>query len=372
MDIYAELGVTRVINASGSMTVLGGSLMAPDVIAAMNRAAAAFVDMFALMAWAGREIAALTGAEAGLVTSGTAGGMLLAAAACLTRGDRQRMARLPDTAGMPNQIVVQRVHRISFDQALRTAGAVLVEVGGATGATAAELAAAIGASTVAIFYVVLDPRPALPLAEVVRIGRQRGVPVIVDAAAELPPVANLRAFVEAGADLVLFSGGKQIGGPNDTGILCGRRELVAAAAAQAFPNNGIGRPLKVSKEQIVGLIYALRRFVRLDWQAEMARWEGMASRMCAQLAGLAGVHAEVAYATVGGRPLCIPRARVVVQPGDGRPEVEAAAAALRHGTPAIAVGVEPSARALWLNPQHLLDGEEDVVARRVRQVLSQA
>jgi L-seryl-tRNA(Ser) seleniumtransferase len=352
------------------MTVLGGSLMAPEVVAVMDRAAQGFVDMFELMDWAGRQIAELTGAEAGLVTTGTAGAMLLSAAACLTGPDRARMARLPDTADMPNEIVVQHVHRISFDHALRTAGARLVEVGAEQGATAEELEAALGPRTAAVFYVELHPRPSLSLEQVVEIAHRHGLPVIVDAAAELPPVDNLHAFLQRGADLVLFSGRKQISGPNDSGILCGRRDLVEAAAAQAFPNNGIGRPLKVGKEQIVGLVFALRRFVALDHTAEMERWESMARTMAARLQGLTSVQAEVAYPGSGARPLVIPRTRVMLDPRGAVPDVRAAVVELRQGHPAIAVSAEPRAHLLWLNPQHLLDGEERVVADRVREVLA--
>ncbi len=371
MDIYTELGVTRIINASGSMTVLGGSLMAPEVVEAMDRAARAYVDMHELMAWAGDEIARLTGAEAGLVTTGTAGGMLLSAAACLTGTDRKRMAQLPDTSGMPREIVVQQGHRISFDDALRTPGGVLVEVGGEDGATAEQVNAAISDATAAAFYVVLDPLPALPLTQFAAVAHARDVPVIVDAAAEVPPLENLHRFLDEGGDLVLFSGGKHIGGPNDSGILCGRRNLVEAAAAQAFPNYGIGRPLKVSKEQIVGLVFALRRFVNLDHAAEMQRYDSMAQTMCGLLQGLNGVTADVAYPTHGARPLCIPRARVVLEPGRARHDARGILTAMRTGKPAVAIGADQRHNTLWLNPQHLLDGEETTVAERLRVLLDQ-
>lgn len=370
MSVYDEIGVTRVLNASGSMTYLGGSLIAPEVLAKMNEAARAFVVVEELMAWAGREIARLTGAEAGMVTSGSAGGILLSMAACLTGTDRQRMRQLPDTGGRPHEVLMQHTHRIGFDHAVGVAGGRIVEVGDDRGATAAQVEAAFSARTAAVLYVPLDPRPALPLKEVARIAHGHGVPVVVDAAAELPPVGNLHAFHDDGADLVIFSGGKEISGPNDTGILCGRADLVAAARAQAFPNGGIGRPLKVSKEQIVGLVFALRRFVALDEEARMRRWRQMAEGMCARLAGVAGVRAEVALPTAGGRPLCIPRARVCLDEAALGRTVAQVEAALEAGRPAVAVFAQAREATIWLNPQHLEDGEEEVVVARLVQALA--
>ncbi|MDQ1246261.1 MAG: Aminotransferase class V-fold PLP-dependent enzyme [Actinomycetota bacterium] len=367
-SIYDEIGVTAVINASGSMTYLGGSLMAPETLAAMNRAAGQFVRMDELMTWGGAQIARLTGAEAGHVTTGSAGGLLLGTAACLTGLDRQKMSQLPDTTGMKREMVVQKRHRISFDHACRTAGAKLVEAGDGSGTTAAQLQEAITDRTAAVLYVELYPQPVVPLEEVAAIAHARGVPVMVDAAAELPPSANLRAFLERGADLVIFSGGKDIAGPNDTGILCGRRDLVQAAAMQAFPNAGIGRPCKVSKEQIVGLVYALRRWAALDHDARIAAWRGMAEQLCAGLQGLEGVRAEVALATSGARPLVVPKARVTVEERIAR--VGQVEQALMQGKPAIAISTEPAMRALWLNPQHLEPEQVEVVVRRVREVLS--
>ena len=369
--IYDDIGVTRVINAAGSMTYLGGSLIAPEVLAAMNEAAGSFVVMEELMAWAGTEIARLTGTEAGLVTTGTSGGILLAAAACLTGTDRQRMRNLPDTGGAKNEFVVQKLHRISFDHAVRVAGGRLVEAGDGGGTTAQQIEAAIGEQTAAVFHVVLDPKPTVALERVVAIAHASGVPVIVDAAAELPPVDNLRAFAATGADLVIFSGGKEISGPNDTGILCGRGELVSAAAAQAFPNRGIGRSLKVSKEQIVGLIFALRRFAAMDYEVQMQRWQTMAQSMCDRLRDVEGISARVDYATTGSRPLCIPRTRLQLDEEALGLSVAQVETALEQGQPAVAVMPEPSRSIIWLNPQHLADGEEEIVARRFAEVVAE-
>jgi D-glucosaminate-6-phosphate ammonia-lyase len=238
-DILKRLGFARVINATGTVTRLGASPMDPEVIAAMSAAAQCSVDIAELQGRASEIIAAATGAEAGIVTSGAMAGLLVGAAACLAGLDPVKMARLPDTEGMRNEFIVSRSHRNSYDHGVRAAGARLVEVGlpdrltgcGVRDTEAWEFESAIGDRTAGILYLArADSRPLL--ADVVRVAHAAGVPVLVDAAAELPPAANLRRFIEDGADLVVFSGGKGIGGPSASGILCGRRSLVGSALLQ--------------------------------------------------------------------------------------------------------------------------------------------
>ena len=305
------------------------------------------------------------------MTTGTTGGLIPATAACLTGTDRQRMQQLPDTRDFKAEVIMQKQHRISFDHAVRIAGARIVEVGNqhetasryrsrperANGRRAAHGARA--AATAA-------------LSEVAALHHAHGVPVIVDAAAELPPVSNLRAFLNEGADLVIFSGGKAICGPNDSGILCGRSDLIEAATAQAFPNPGIGRALKVSKEQIVGLVYALRRFANTDFEAEATGWQERCQRMCDGLQGLACAQAEIAMATGGARPLVIPRVRVRVDVDALGKTLEQIDEELERGTPAMAVAMQPRANELWLSPQHLQEDEAEVAAARLRAVLTPA
>ncbi|MFH1568147.1 MAG: aminotransferase class V-fold PLP-dependent enzyme, partial [Gemmatimonadota bacterium] len=228
----------------------------------------------------------------------------------------------------------------------------------------------INDNTAAVLYVDLHPQPVVELAEAAAIAHRHGVPLVLDAAAELPPADNLNAFLRQGADLVIFSGGKDIAGPNDSGILCGRADLVQAAAMQSFPNSGIGRPLKVGKEQIVGLVWALRRWAALDHEARVRQWQAQAESMCDALRGVRGVQAEVAFAERGSRPVIVPRARVTVD--EALMRVDDVAEALMDGEPSIAVGAESRSRTLWLSPQHLEPGEEEIVAARLRQVLEQA
>lgn len=388
--IFARLGVPTIINAAGPATRLGGGRADTEVAAAVAEAMAECVAIDALQERASQIIARHTGAEAGLVTSGAAAALLLGAAACLTGLDPGRMGRLPHVAGR-NRILIPRSHRNLYDHALRTAGAELVEVGiadrfsgaGVRDTEAWELGAAIDDRTAAIAYVA-QPYSQPPLKRVIAEAHRRGVPVIVDAAGRLPPQGNLRAFITAGADLVCFSGGKAIGGPQGTGILCGRRRLVGAAALQLFdqdvlpelwrppswladeppmagaPHHGIGRPCKVGKEQIAGLLVALQRFAATPDDERTAGWRRRAERVAESLSGAP----------------CRVR---VDEGGDGVPTVEIrplrrsaleVTAALQRGDPAIYVnagGVRQG--ALLVNPTCLSDSEAAVVADRLHALL---
>lgn len=286
--IYDELGIARVINAAGTKTRIGGSRIRPEAMAAMSRASEAFVRISDLQARASELIRDVTGAEAGYVTSGAAAGICLGTAACLAGHDLDAMNRLPETMDVADEVVMPRTHRTAYDHAIRAAGATIVDVGtndhhlgtGSKNVELWEIKEAIGEETAAVAY--MEKAYTQPdLADVVAVAHEHNVPVLVDAAAELPPAANLETFVEAGADLVVFSGGKAIRGPQSTGILAGRSDLISSAALQhldmhiaeelweppeelidrdrfdGVPRQGIGRPLKVGKEELVGLVRAL-------------------------------------------------------------------------------------------------------------------
>jgi D-glucosaminate-6-phosphate ammonia-lyase len=302
-DIYATLGVKRRINAAGPLTRLGGALMEEEVLGAMAAAARASVDIGELQAAASRVISRLTAAEAGMVTTGAAAALTLAAAAAMTRWDVARMAALPHADRFPNEILLPRTHYTSYAHALRAAGARLVDIGhndratgaGVRGLEAWEVEAAITPRTAA-FAFAANPGNILDLKTVADVCKARDIPVIVDAAAQLPPKSNLRKFFELGADLVAFSGGKAIGGPQASGILAGRRDLVGAALVQQLdmdvspstwtppdlidtermkgvPHHGLGRGFKAGKEEIVGLLVALERFAAADDEVANAALE---------------------------------------------------------------------------------------------------
>jgi D-glucosaminate-6-phosphate ammonia-lyase len=329
---YKQLGVTKRVNGAGMLTRLGGSLMAPEVLDAMRAAAGAFVDMAELQTRASTVIAMHTGAEAGIVTGGAAAALTLATAACITRDNVARMERLPDTDGMPNELIMFRGHRTGYDHAFRAAGARIVEIGfndqalgsGVRGLEPWEIEAAITEKTAAIGYAA-NPMDYPPLRMVARVADKHSIPVIVDAAARLPPKENLKRFVEEGASLIAYSGGKAIRGPQGTGILCGRKDLVAAALIQnldmdiltetwnppkglidkffndRIPHHGMGRGFKVDKESILGLLTALDRFVAADTEADLAANLKQIETLAELLGGMKQVAATVVGATVTKR-----------------------------------------------------------------------
>jgi L-seryl-tRNA(Ser) seleniumtransferase len=289
--IYDDLGVTPIINAAGTNTRLSGGMMAPEVVAAMAEAASACVEMLDLQAAASRVIAEVTGAEAGIVTSGAAAALMVGAAACIARFDVAQMNGMPCRIDR-DQFVMARSQRNMYDRAVQASGCWIEEVGipdrvsgaGVRDATAEDYEPAFSARSAGVLWVA-QPWSEPPLPDVVRVTHAAGLPVMVDAAAQLPPVSNLRRFIAEGADLVCFSGGKAIGGPQASGILAGRRDLVCSALLQMLdhdlpdaqfvlppefacegvsrhlPVAGIGRACKAGKEEIAGLLVALRRFV---------------------------------------------------------------------------------------------------------------
>ena len=357
-----SLGIEPIINAAGSVTHLSASPIAATVAHAMAAAAQSSIDVADAQGHASAIIGQFTGAEAGMVTSGASAGLLLGAAACIAGLNAAAMDQLPDTRGLRNEFIVPRSHRNSYDHAVRAAGGRFVEVGvadrivgvGVRDTEGWELEGAITERTAGFFYVARpDGRPALSV--VAEIAHRHRLPLLVDAAAELPPANNLRRFIEEGADLVVFSGGKAIGGPMASGILCGRRSLVASAllqqldldfefdawqppaslidkdALKCVPRHGIGRSCKVGKEQIVGLLLALQAFAAISDSEREAR---------------STLIAQALHGALRDLPLLQTR---IMSDGEGRgaPRVEIAVAAtlgaqvladrLRAGTPSVRV-----------------------------------
>lgn len=362
MGVYEELGVKRLINAWGPMTTIGGSRMRPAVLAAMAEAGTAFVDLPELQRKAGQTIAGMIGVEACYVSGGCAAGLAIATAACVAGTDQARIARLPDTTGMKNEVVVPRSHRNGYDQAIRQVGVTLVEIGNARGSAAWELEAAIGPNTAAVAYVYARWTFDLPLslAETVRIAHDRGVPVIVDAAAEVPPYRNLRALCDTGADVVVISGGKGIMGPQNTGLVLGRREIIEACRPNASPHHSLGRSMKVSKEELVGIVKAVELFLAEGEAVLQARWQDAVAHVVDGLAGVPGVQVardEARYSEG------IPVARVVVDEAVVGRSAASIAEALQVGDPGIRV--DQVKDSIGVNPQFLEPGEIDVVVDRL-------
>jgi L-seryl-tRNA(Ser) seleniumtransferase len=393
-SVYDELGVPTVVNASGTKTRIGGSRIRPEALDAMDRAAESFVRLSDLQAAASDRITEVTGAEAGYVTNGAAGALLLSAAACMAGTDPGVMSRLPDTEGVADEIVMPRSHRTGYDHALRAAGAEIVDVGsndrylgtGSRNVEPWEYADAIGEDTAAVAHVYKSYEGP-PLAAVCEIAHEHDVPVIVDAAAELPPAENLSRFVEQGADLVAFSGGKAVRGPQTTGILAGRTDLVESVAAQhldmhaaaavwdpperlldrskfdGVPEQGIGRPLKVGKEELVGLLAALEAFVEEDHDTIRGEWRTRAERVAEALAEIEGLSTAI----VDGTKNAAPTVEVTVDESVAGTTIVDLVGTLRREDPRVFVGADAlDEHQFSVNPMCLTDEEADYVIERVR------
>jgi L-seryl-tRNA(Ser) seleniumtransferase len=373
-NFYNRLGVKRIINAASWITVYGGSIMPPAVVQAMDDASHWFVDMHELNEKAGNIIATLTGAEAGLVTAGSAAGMVLEAAATMAGNDPAKIWQLPDTSNMKNEIILHRAHRVNYDHSFRAAGAMLVEIGNASTTQEWELENAINEDTAAVAYI-FGPRRggAIPLRRTVEIAHQHDIPVIVDAAAMLPPLENLSRFIEEGADLVSFSGGKGVMGPQSTGILAGRADLIQAAYANGAPNSvSVGRAAKVCKEEIAGLITALEIFVDTDFEAVNAAWRAKCAHVVEELKEIPGLRVELEEARPdhleGGSNF----AKAVIhfdQDWNG-PNIEDINQMLFDGDPGVRVGLSDIGDALAVYPVALQPGEEEILAARLKEVLT--
>ncbi len=369
MSVYKTLGVRRVINAYARLTRLGGSLMPAPVLAAMADAATSYVDMFELQQKVGQRLAELTRNEAAYVCNGAAAGLVLSTLACMTGVEGAQKMGLRAIHSPRREVIVQCAQRIPYDDAVQLAGAELVQIGNAIQTFAWELEAAISERTAAVLYIAGEhlQRAALSLDETVRIAHIHGVPVIVDAAAQLPPPENLWRFTkEYSADLAVFSGGKDLCGPQASGLIVGKAELVAACAAHGSPHRGTGRPMKVGKEEIVGLLRAVELYLCEDQVARVAHSEAVVARWVAAFEVFPGVHARRDFPNEAGQPT--PRAVVVFDPqiaGLSAADVERL---LWEGDPRICV-----ARAddrILITPDTLEPGDDALITERLVALLS--
>ena len=366
--MYARLDVKPIINAAGSVTRYGGTKTRPEVLEVMVEAAAVLVEMGELNEKAGEVIARLTGAEAGFVCSGAAGGLVLQAAACIAGKDPAKMHRLPDSQGMKNEIIIQNMHRFHYEQAYRAAGGKLIGIGHGKGCSAWELEGAINENTAAVAYLFapFTSRRTLSLEEVCQIAHQHGVPVIVDGASTLPPRANLHSYLEGGADMVIFSGGKGVRGPQGTGILCGRKDLIEAASANAAPNQFLGRPMKVAKEEIVGLVTALELFVEEDEEAEMDRYRSIVQQVVDALAEVPGLEVSLEHDPLD---YLIPTAVMRFTAAWRGPIRDQVAEALQRGDPPVYLHQLGNPDELAVDPLNLEEDEAHMVINRLREEL---
>jgi L-seryl-tRNA(Ser) seleniumtransferase len=406
--VYERLGISPVVNGAATLTRLGGSVMPPAVVEAMVQAAGAFVPLDDLHRAAGRRLAELTRNEAAYVSSGAAAGLVLATAACITGTDAEKMALLPrpeKIADGRHKVVVFRSQRNGYDFAIRQVGVELVEVGPTRAQAAAtppdpeqladELFEAIDERTACVTYFAGGhyATGALPIEKTVELAHQHGVPVVVDAAAQIPPIENLWRFsgrrgpalwaqaqrragvaeaqdapaetVSAGADLAVFSGGKGLCGPQPSGLIVGRADLIDAIGRQGSPNALIGRPMKVGKEEICGLVAAVEWSLSLDFAALAADYERQCRVVLDALAGVRGVEARRDWPNEAGQPL--PRVHVRLTDAAGLTR-DGLQEALRLHRPRIELS-GAGGDGVYVNPQTLKQGEAELIAETLRTLL---
>lgn len=368
-SVPQRLGVRPVINASATLTKLGGSLMPPEAVAAMAAASTQFVDMHELQRKVGERLAEITHNDAAFVTSGAAAGIALCVAGCIAGTDPALHQAFPYLEGVEKtQVVVYRRQRNPYDYAARQTGARLKEI--EPDGDDLEVAVADPKTACVLYFggEALAPG-ARPLPEVIEIAHSMSVPVIVDAAAQIPPVSNLWHFTrDLGADAAIFSGGKGLRGPQSTGLVVGTREMIDRIRPHAAPNQSFGRPMKVGKEELAGLLTAVELAVQQDEPAILAAYEASVQLWLAGLAGIPGVSVERGYPSEAGQP----HGRAIVTLGPDFPKTrDEIVADLWDRDPRIAVG-EIGTDAFALNPQTLETGEDRIVLEAVREVLTAA
>jgi uncharacterized pyridoxal phosphate-dependent enzyme len=366
-EVYTSLGVRPVVNAAATLTRLGGSLVAPPVLPAMAAAARNFVDVLDLSRAVGRRLAELTRNEAAYVSNGAAALLTLGVTACIARSRGGGLLEdLPylDKTG-EKTVIMYRDQRNPYDYAVRQVGVKIVEVG----PDPAELEAAIDKRTACVLWFAGAhfAAGALPIEQVVEIAHRAGVPVLVDAAAQIPPVSSLWHFTtEIGADAAIFSGGKGLRGPQSTGLMVGKPWLMAAARANGAPNHSLGRGMKVGKEEMVGLLAAVEWTLQQDEPEVIAGYEASVQKWIVGLSGLDGIWVHRGFPSEAGQPHG--RAIVEIAPASGWSRDELIGALWRND-PAIAVAPD-GGRAIALNPQTLEPGEDDLVLTELHRLLS--
>jgi len=358
---YEELGVRPLINCVGTLTTLSGSLILPEVRQAMVEASRHYVVIGELMEAVGARLARIMQCEWGLVTNGCAAALTQVTAACVAGTDPEKIGRLPDTTGMKDEVIVQACHRMGYDRAIRAVGVRFVEV-----TTAAELEAAYSERTAMVFlFGDAAERGQITVAQMAQSARAHGVPSLVDAAAERPDVPNW--YLAQGVDAVAYSGGKCLRGPQASGMVLGKKELLQAAFLNGCPHGAIGRPMKVGKEEIMGLLAAAEQWVARDHQAEWREWERRLEVIAAAAECFDSVRTSIHQP---GRSNVAPHLRIQWDAA----AVGASAATVRQqlsrGEPRIEVAGGPE--EITINPYMMEEGEAEVVAQRLRAVLNEA
>ena len=366
MDLYDELGVKRYINALATVTILGGSIMPEEVVDAMRDASKSFVFINELQRKAGDYIAKITKNEAAYIANSATAGILLCVAACIAGDDPAAREKLPRTDGMANEVVYAGSCH-GYDAAIRAAGGVPVCCGDESKSTAAQMEAAITDKTAAIivFYFQNLVDGHVTFTEQIKIAKKHGLPLIVDAAAQLPLKEKLWTLTEQGADAVIFSGGKGLRGPQCTGLIVGKRLMIDRVTELGSPNQGIGRSMKVGKEEIAGLTAAVRLYMRQDETAELQKYETMVQTILNAFKGYAGVSASRGFPSDAWKPL--PNAILKIDGGLFAASPSEMNEQLRQEDPC--VYLRENGGAFVISMQTLEEGEVEIVVGTIKKIL---
>ena len=361
-SLYAGLGIKPVINGVGVVTVLGGSIMPPEVIRAMEEASRYFIPLPELQKRVGARLAELLQAPAAMVTCGAASAIAVGTAACLSQGDPAKLRQLPNREGIRFEVIQQKSHRSGYEHQMELCGAKIVTV-----ETRQELEAAINEKTGMMFFLNKgEPHGAIKSGEFVRIGKARGVPTMNDAASDATPKENLWKYTKLGFDLVIFSGGKALRGPQSSGLLLGRKDLIEAALPAMSPFGGIGRGMKVGKEEMCGLLAAVERYLKVDHQAELRELEARVSSIRAALKGISGVQTDRHVPAIANE---VPHVTVQWDESARRLSSQQVSEKLLAGDPPIHVQ-RPGKGQLLISVWMMRGDEHKIVGRRLREALS--
>jgi uncharacterized pyridoxal phosphate-dependent enzyme len=363
-NIYERLGVRTRINAKGTYTYLSGSLLVPEVAQAMEEAAQHYVVIEELQRAVGERIAKMLGVEAACVTSGAAAALTLGTAACVAGNDPEKIKRLPDLKGMKNEVIIQKKHRYAFDHAVRNVGVTLVEI-----ETEGDLERAVSDDTAMLHFLnAAQNQGKIGLQKWVELGKRHNIPTFNDAAADVPPVSHLSDYNKMGFDLVCFSGGKGLRGPQCAGLLLGRKDLINAALLHNNPNeDAIGRPMKVGKEEIVGMYAAVERYLKIDHDAEWKDWEARLDTIEKIVSGVPGVRTSRFVPEVANhvphlsfewdeKALGITKQQCLQRMEEGDPSI-------------VCLGGDDHPHGLGVTPFMMKPGEEKIVGERIAEVL---
>ena len=375
-DIYKEIGAVPIINAIGSVTMLGGSITIPEVNEAMERANGTYIPMADLQEKVGNLLSAIIDVPAAYVTSGAGSALTLATAAIMAGTDDEKIQQLPDTTGMKNEILIQKNQRYWYDRCLELAGAKLVTFGSMEITSKSDLESAIGPSTAAVHYHMVESKPdpkALSLQDTIDIAHSNGIPVTVDAAGEIYPIENIGKYVRMGADFQCIAA-KYLGASQSTGLALGTTEMIEKISCQSFIGyesrriRGIGRPHKVDRQEMIGVVAAIKHWFTIDHEDRLARVEQQCQNIASPLNDIPGLQIQIIDNIIGHQPFGVV---LNVDPYRSKLTARELVSALKDGDPPIWTRVGSDPDTITIHAFGLQDGEDEIVGERIHQTLTQ-